>query len=268
MCTLGRYKEPERFLESLSKQLYTDLELIVVDQNDNNNIEVICKKYCKAFTILYKKVYFKGLSKARNYALTYVTGEIVAFPDDDCMYFENTLCRVAESFNNLDADCITGKYISFMDLEKESNSKALELNKYNVWMHSISFTVFLRKSAVDMIGYFDQNLGVGSGTPYGSGEETDYLIRGLAIGFKMWNINNIYIYHPAPEYSAKIMHKYYMYSYGRMHVLRKNKYNRMFIYLNLVWPLFKAICNIMNNAKRIVFWYQFKGRFDYLRREK
>ena len=43
----------------------------------------------------------------------------------------------------------------------------------------ISFTIFLRRRVVERVGEFDETLGVGAGTPYGSCEESDYLIRAV-----------------------------------------------------------------------------------------
>lgn len=267
MCTLGRYKEPEEFLKSLTEQTYSNFELIVIDQNDNNKIEMLCKKFSNNFSIVYERVTFKGLSRARNWAFKYVTGNVVGFPDDDCVYYKDTLYKVSKYFSDNIIDCITGKYVCTKDCYASTESNSIQLNKYNIWMHSISFTVFLKKSSINVIGLFDQDLGVGSGTEYGSGEETDYLIRGLSKGLNMINVPDIYIYHPAPNYTSNAKQKFYRYSYGRMHVLGKHKYNKAFVFLNLVWPLVKMTMNFVEPNKRLVFWYQFKGRFDYLRRK-
>ena len=52
----------------------------------------------------------------------------------------------------------------------------------NVWNRAMSFTIFLRARVVERVGRFDERLGLGSGTPWHSGEEIDYLIRALAAG--------------------------------------------------------------------------------------
>ena len=49
----------------------------------------------------------------------------------------------------------------------------------NLWNRAISFTIFLRRDVVEAVGPFDEELGLGSGRPWASGEETDYLIRAV-----------------------------------------------------------------------------------------
>jgi Glycosyltransferases, probably involved in cell wall biogenesis len=86
MATYGRSNEIENFLISLKNQTYKNFELIVIDQNDDDKAYKIIKKFQNDINIIYLKVSFKGLSKARNYGLNYASGQIIAFPDDDCEY--------------------------------------------------------------------------------------------------------------------------------------------------------------------------------------
>lgn len=55
LCTVGRDKEVENFLESLKNQTYVNYELIIVDQNKDDRLEKIIEKYSAL------------LSKAKNF---------------------------------------------------------------------------------------------------------------------------------------------------------------------------------------------------------
>ena len=86
MATLGRFDEIRIFLDSIDLQNYTDFELIIVDQNEENILGDIILPYKKKFYINHIRIKEKGLSLARNVGIKYAKGDIIAFPDDDCIY--------------------------------------------------------------------------------------------------------------------------------------------------------------------------------------
>lgn len=197
MGTLGRTEEVRRFLASLQKQNYRAFELIIIDQNFDGRLEPIVAEYKRYFPLHHIRSE-KGLSRARNVGLPLATGDLVAFPDDDCWYPDGLLEYVALRF---DVDpSVAGLTGRFTDEEGNAEGHWLEqsqvLNRYNVWRGAISFSIFLRRSLVDRIGHFDEDLGVGSGTPWGAGEETDYLLRGLSLGARIEFDRNLVLRHP------------------------------------------------------------------------
>ena len=58
------------------------------------------------------------------------------------------------------------------------------IDRQSIWRRAISYTVFLRREMVESAGD-SPGARCGSGTPWGSGEETDYLLRALAEGFSV-----------------------------------------------------------------------------------
>ena len=115
MATQGRDKEIELFLESI-KQVDYDLpkvQIIIVDQNDVEkiNLEEIISEYTH-LNIIHVKSNTKGLSYNRNIGLEYAEGEYIAYPDDDCEYYPNTLKEVEEAFQkNPESNLILGRII-------------------------------------------------------------------------------------------------------------------------------------------------------------
>lgn len=197
MGTLGRTDEIRRFLASLQTQDYRAFEVFIIDQNFDNRLAPIVAEYERYFALHHIRSE-KGLSRARNIGLPLAGGDLVAFPDDDCWYPEGLLKYVATRFHN-DAGMagLTGR---FTDEDGNAEGHWLEesqvLNRYNVWRGAISFSIFLRRSLVDRIGPFDEDLGVGSGTPWGAGEETDYLLRGLNLGARIEFDHDLILHHP------------------------------------------------------------------------
>jgi glycosyltransferase involved in cell wall biosynthesis len=83
LATVNRVNELEIFLKSLSNQTYQKFELILVDQNMDARLNEIVNKYRSTCKIKHIQAE-RGLSKARNVGFHHITGDIVAFPDDDC----------------------------------------------------------------------------------------------------------------------------------------------------------------------------------------
>ena len=73
----------ERCLKSLVYQTLKELEIIIVNDGSPDNSEAIILSYQRRYPnkIMYLKKENGGLSDARNYALSYATGEYIAFLD-------------------------------------------------------------------------------------------------------------------------------------------------------------------------------------------
>ncbi|MGI5864876.1 MAG: glycosyltransferase family 2 protein, partial [Myxococcales bacterium] len=187
LSTLGGTEEIGRFLASLQTQEGADYELVVVDQNRDERLAPILAPYRERMALRHLRS-APGLSKGRNAGLELLSGDLVAFPDDDCWYPPGLLARVCAWFEaHPEADGVSG--ISIDEQGRPSaarwDDRPGRIDRWNVWRRAISFSVFLRAKVARTIGGFDETLGVGAGTPWGSGEETDYLLRALEAGFDL-----------------------------------------------------------------------------------
>lgn len=241
MATLGRTKTVESFLQSLKKQTYKKFELIIVDQNKHDKLFSFSDKYKKYFDIRHIKSK-KGLSHARNIGIQYINGDIIAFPDDDCIYPVDLLYNVNNIFeNNKDYDGITGKVIDFEGEMSFGNfdSKKGVITKHNCWTRAVSISIFLKKKVIDKVGKFDTCLGIGSGTPWESGEETDYILRALENNFYIFYNPNISVFHPSKNdsYDEEYYNRIAKYSRGMGRVIKKHNYSFLFLYKYLLRSL-------------------------------
>jgi glycosyltransferase involved in cell wall biosynthesis len=217
----------EIFLHFLNAQTYRNFELIVVDQNEDERLVPILSGYQHRFHILHMRAP-RGLSRARNVGLAVATGDVIAFPDDDCWYPRRLLERVAALLQHRqDLDGLTGR---FTDGTGRSEGRwlrrSMPLTRFNVWRGAISFSTFLRRVVVDRTGKFNETLGVGAGTPWGAAEETDYLLRSMAHGFKLAFFYDVILHHPVKSFffdeaACKRQQKY---EAGIGHVIRLNHY--------------------------------------------
>ncbi len=238
LATVNRTQELGRFLGSLDAQTYRDFELIVVDQNPDDRLQPLLEAYRDRFPILHLRS-AKGLSRARNVGLKHIKGDIVAFPDDDCWYPEDLLERVKGFFeSNPQTDGVTGRAVN-----EKGRPHTLRWPKQPGWLTresalrgAVSYTIFLRRGVTQRVGAFNEDLGVGAGTPWGAGEETDYLLRAMGQGFRLYYDPSLTVYHPEPPqgYEARDLAKGYSYGLGMGYVLRAHGYPTGFVLLGFL----------------------------------
>jgi len=233
MATVGRTDEVKRFLEHLDRQTYRDFELIVVDQNPDDRLAPILEAYKNRFPISHLRSE-RGLSRARNVGLKHISGDIVAFPDDDCWYPPDLLERVVRFFEERpDLDGLTGRAVCEQGTNALLNfpTRQALINRFNILKRSVSFSIFLRAEVVNEIGKFDEFLGVGAGTPWGAGEEVDYLLRAIEAGFKVYYDPSITVFHPQriATYDERVISRVRSYARGGGRVLRKHHYPLWFV---------------------------------------
>lgn len=270
IATLGRSKELERLFKSLVNQTYKDFEIILVDQNSDDRVFNIYSQYKEYLTIKYIHTDKKGLSRARNIGLTCDLKDIVAFPDDDCWYPKDTLEKVKIFFEVEDYSVLSGRPVDKYGktLVNKYLTGCCDINTKNVWNAAISFTVFLRKNVIAQTGKFDEVLGVGSNSIYGSGEETDYLIRGLQKKIKMRYLPSLRIFHPRKTSvgDSKELERALAYGAGMGYVLKKHNYSWYIIFRSLIRPLGGALlAGILGNGHMCRFRFNtFIGRLKGL----
>ena len=248
LATINRVREVENFLRSLSCQTYRDFELIVVDQNADDRVESLLDQYRNQFTILHLRCE-PGLSRARNHGLQAITGDIVAFPDDDCWYPADVLEKVAQCFARYTMDIATGQSRDADNRHSQRMwpSRGSIAGKISIWRLAISYTVFMRRDCVRRVGNFDDTLGVGAGTPWQSGEETDYLLRALDCGFVIRYFPDLKVFHPQKTqvYDAATIERARVYGAGLGRVLKKHRYPLWYIFYMLLRPVGGVVISLL-----------------------
>ena len=196
VATVERTDDLDSLLASLDAQTHRSFRVTVVDQNDDDRLEQVLAAHPGLDAVRLRSV--RGLSRARNAALPSLTADVVAFPDDDCVYAPDLLARVAERFAaDPGLDGLGGRPAA-ADGRTTGRwpSRAQRIRPETVFHTVISHTVFLRRSTVDRVGGFDERLGLGSGTPWSSGEEIDLLVRALRAGARVEYDPGLVITHP------------------------------------------------------------------------
>jgi glycosyltransferase involved in cell wall biosynthesis len=226
--TLGRVGELDRLLASLADQTYRAFRVIVVDQNPDDRLAAVLERYQHGMTIV-RLTSELGASHGRNVGLAVREGDLVAFADDDCWYPPNLLARVDKELReHPDWDGVTGRVVDEHGRPAVArwNKHACQVSRANVWTSGVAVSIYLRSHVVDQVGLFDETLGVGAGTRWGSGEETDYLLRALEQGFDLHFDPSLVSCHEQTrtDASAATIAAGFPYGMGMGRVLRKHRY--------------------------------------------
>ena len=106
----GKYVE--KCLDSIKNQIMNDLELIIINDGSTDNSEQIIKNWINQNKEKVNVKYFKksngGLSDARNYGVTKVSGKYISFIDSDD-YIEKDLYKSLEKYMEQEIDLIKFK---------------------------------------------------------------------------------------------------------------------------------------------------------------
>ncbi len=98
VATRGRTGEVGAFLESFVAQGRADSEVILVDQNGDDRLSPTVARFAERLPLLWLRSDRANACHARNLGLSAARGEVVGFPDDDCLYPPGLLARVDATF--------------------------------------------------------------------------------------------------------------------------------------------------------------------------
>lgn len=196
MATAGRKDEVREFVTSLTKQTSKSFELIIVDQNGDDRLDSVVD-YARSVgvDITHIKHPVKSLSGARNAGTAIAKYELVAYPDDDCWYDDRVIEGVINRFEyDPKLDGLVARWVEEDPVGEESQQLSLVQSRQFRGILASSITIFVKKSLLRKSGGFDERLGVPGW--FGSGEETDLVMRCLAYGAIIRYMPDIVVHHP------------------------------------------------------------------------
>ncbi len=247
MATKNRVDQVGRFMQALMEQDYQDFELIIVDQNPDDRLIPLIEQYQSQFTIKHVSHCTTGTSYSRNEGLKYMAAEadLVAFPDDDCVYTPGFLTKVAAFFAcEPERDILTTRILA---LDNDTDAfgfgvhKTGPVSEYNTWSLGVTPGIFLRRSVVDAVG-FDEDMG--PGTPRKSSEDVDFLLRCYDHGASIYHDAELFVRHPAPDrlYTLKQMiQREFNYGIGYGYLRIKRRLPWWVMLLDLMIPIFLSL---------------------------
>ena len=196
VCTRDRPDDLRRCVASLAKLDPAPFEVVVVDQS---------KRPIDLTGLLPGVVHHhpdgRGLSRARNRGLRIARGPIVAFLDDDCTVGPTWAADVAAVFERVPhAGIVFGAVVSpdsradgYVPTYSIPRERHLKGRAAAARAHGIGASMYLRASAGDAIGDFDECLGAGG--EFRSSEDWDYTFRALARGIEVIEAPSVTVRH-------------------------------------------------------------------------
>ena len=247
LCTYERTNEVDNFLDSIYRQTKSPTEIIIVDQNEENILHYIIKKWGEKLPIIHKRVNFKGASRSRNFGAKQAVSKLIAFPDDDCLYPPRLIENITKLFQQ------KGEFETILTAKIEPSEISSRLSKPSLnysWVTSSldlfkakaeTSNIFARKSKLESLPYiFNENIGPGANTPWASNEETDLLIRLLKQGAKIIKLKELSIAHHSLQVSPARSLKYGM---GRFEVISTHRLGAGIYLINLFQPIVRYLKN-------------------------
>ena len=258
-ATLGRVEEINDLLNSLVLQTYKNFEIIIVDQNCHTMVEKVVEKYKNDLNIIYIRNQTRGLSLNRNIGLKECSGDIIAFPDDDCYYDKNVL----ESINNLFIKNENVKFCACSAHDNVSKERFIvkqhnTIKRWQILKYCISYNVFVRNNKA---AKFDENLGVG--TYFSSGEETDYLFSIIDKGDYGLFVKDSKVFHPANNINDISGERAYCYGLGFGALFKKDillRRNYLYTLLFLYYILRSLVGVLCKFQKKEIYQKTLHGR--------
>jgi glycosyltransferase involved in cell wall biosynthesis len=231
MATRGRDAEIAAFLDSLLAQergtpeacLRHDAELIVVDQNADDRVSAILAPYARRLKMTHLRTDVAHANRARNLGLRAAVGEIVSFPDDDCLYPAGVLDHVDARFADAALGLLTGPAASpegGLGSGRWREEPGV-IDVTNVWTSVIEFNLWLRRDVALALGGFDEAMGPGS--PLGSAEGNDLVMRAVAAGHRAQYDPELRIVHPDKRLSDIAVARARLYGRGLGFALRRHR---------------------------------------------
>ncbi len=267
--TIGRSFEVAQLLGSIVSLNRSDLEIIIVDQNQDDRLQPVVAAIRIGVPIQHLRVNFKGAARARNYGLQYARGEIINFADDDATFRPGAFDAISDAFSqHPDADMVS---LRVVDPETQSDcmlrfpEQSCVINERNCFHVTVECVQFWRRKTLQGLGGYDPRLGVG--TYFGAEEGADLVVRSLTAECTLRYIPFVGFEHPAKVQSAA--ERFYKYARGTGFFFRKHfekPHVRQFISVwfvkgvvgSLVFLLFKprkAFCYSARIAGFLVgFW--------------
>ena len=183
-------------IRAIRRQSWIDWELIVLGQGPQDELEAAVKSAAGGDQrVRYVQLRGRGLSLARNAALGFVAGSVVAFTDDDCEPRPDWLATFAHAFlDDSRLGLVGGAVLSpksrglLTSCPTVSPAEALYAPGAGhrtppAGWDWIGANFAIRRDVAKRLGAFDECLGAGADFP--AAEDTDYKLRLEAAGIRM-----------------------------------------------------------------------------------
>lgn len=262
MVTGGRTTEVGEFMESLARQSLQDFELIIVHQNEDDRLVPIVAPFAGRFPFRLIRSLPRLINHSRNVGASVAHGEILGFPDDDCLYPPGLLAEIDQALSAGGPDVFSGVAISPEGGLGSGrwHTVAGPITRETVWTSAIEFNLFIRRTLYESIGGFDQSMGLG--TPFASGDAQDLILQAMQAGGRAVYDPKVRVIHPDKRLTPVAVQRAYDYGAGMGYVLRKHHMRPSVWATFLVRPVAGVLVSLLrrHTLEAKYYWLTFRGR--------
>jgi len=194
----NRPDEIDELLESLTKQSFTDIEILIIEDGSEIDCKSVVDKYRDSLDLKYFYKENSGQGFSRNYGFERAIGDYYVVFDSDCIVPENYFEVVENYLTNNQVDCWGGPdkaHRSFNAIQKAINysmtspfttggirGNRKQLGEY----HPRSFNMGISKEVFEKTGGYKITR---------MGEDIEFSLRIIEHGFTTVLIEEAYVYH-------------------------------------------------------------------------
>lgn len=257
----NRPQEIDELLLTLTKQTYTQFEVLVIEDGSVNDAAGIVKSYANQLDLKYFVKPNAGQGFARNFGFERATGDYFIIFDSDCLIPADYLATVKDYLFEHQLDAYGGPdaaHSSFTPVQKAISyamtspftTGGIRGNKKHIGQfHPRSFNMGVSREVYDKVGGFILTR---------LGEDIEYSIRIHENGFKIGLIPDAKVYHKRRTSFAQFYKQLHFFGRARIniykHFAKELKAVHFFpaffvlglatlILSNVFYPAFGYICN-------------------------
>jgi len=224
----NRPAEMRELLLSLTRQSFTDFEVIVVEDGSSDTAESICNEFTNQLNVRYFYKTNEGPGLTRNYGCHQAHADFFIFFDSDCLLPPDYLhhleqCRRREHFDAYGGPDAADE--TFSPWQKGINYAMTAVlttggirgsKKAARQFHPRSFNMGISKTVFGTTGGF---------STMRFGEDIDFSLRILAKGFKSKLITNCFVYHKRRSNARQFFKQVYNSGIARINLYKRHPHS-------------------------------------------
>jgi glycosyltransferase involved in cell wall biosynthesis len=243
-------------------------EVLLVDQNGDDRLAEVVAGYAPRLALRHLRLARPHANAARNLGLRHAQGDLVAFPDDDCLLPPGTLAQVRAAFDvEPGLAVLTGPAAAPGGGLGSGRWRAAAgpISTADVWTSVIEFNLWLRREAAMALGGFDEAMGPGA--RFGSAEGNDLVCRALAAGHGARYAPDLRVVHPDKRLTPEAVARAERYGLGLGFALRRHAPGAAVTLPFLVRPLGGAALALARGRGLVARYYlaTLRGRWAGMR---
>lgn len=239
-----------------------DFEIIIIDNNSSDLTPELLLKYKNHSRIKCIKEEIQGLSHARNRGITEATGDILVFLDDDIEIKPDYFLTLEKTFSDPGISIAGGKVLPFnVDIPHWLPERYYYLvsifdmgDRIKTTRYIMGGNCAIRKELVDKVGFYNVELGR-KGNNLMAGEENEYMDRIISLGYKIYYVPDLTIYHKINDKLNKEYVFNYAYQNGKSNAIQYRKTRGLRYFLKMVKQsllLIKIALTGQNNEEALI----------------